>query len=77
MKKHVVLVVSEKEVQEQYDSMKVDFKALKKSEICNKGGKCDMKVHKIDPRLLEIKKPKVHHIKIEDFCEDTDKEVRT
>lgn len=34
-----------------------------------------MKVHRLDLRLLEIKKPKVHRIKIEDFCEDTDKEA--
>jgi hypothetical protein len=34
MKKHVILEVSEKEVQEQYDSMKVDFKVLKKAGFC-------------------------------------------
>lgn len=32
MRKHVILEVSEKEVQEQYNSMKVDFKAIKKPE---------------------------------------------
>ena len=26
-----------------------------------------MKVHRIDPRLLRFKKPKVHRIQIEDF----------
>ena len=34
MKKHIILQVSEEEVREQYDSMAVDFKVIKHSEIC-------------------------------------------
>jgi len=36
-----------------------------------------MKVHRIDPRLLRFKKPKVHRIQIEDFMTNADREAKS
>ena len=39
MRKHVILEVSEKEVQEQYELMAVDLKVIEQSELCEDSDK--------------------------------------